>query len=273
MGWLCPRCGAENPISVQQCRACGEAAGTGFRVREMACAGAEHLLQNGRAAVDAYIISDLSGTMVKTNRFAQWCICVTAALFVVIGICTGAQLSGVDMASRRLSSAAEVVDARMADRILTSIKGIRADGETAVRRWNAACGNVEEGISSVSPPPLRLDLEAAQERVGEAFLSMGKLWINAEAAVERYSAINDDEAERMGNAGVPLLRQEMETALKRAWSRTGETANMVRMARWRASFRVDKLSQGVREVLRFGRFQEKLLEVLEALKDLVGLGH
>ena len=271
MGWLCPRCGAENPISVQRCRACGEAAGAGFRVREMTCAGAEHLLQNGRAAVDAYIISDLSGTMAKTNRFAQWCICVTAALFVVIGIWTGAQLSGVDMASRRLSSAAEVVDARMADRILTSIEGTRADGETAVRRWNAAYGNVEEGISSVSPPPLRLDLEAAQERVGEAFLSMGKLWINAEAAVERYSAIND-EAEQIDNAGVPPLRQEMETALKQAWSRTGETANKVRMARWRVSFRVDKLSQGVREVLRFGRFQEKLREVLEALKDLVGLG-
>lgn len=269
IGWLCPCCGAENPISVQRCRACGEAAGTGFRVWEMTRAGVEHLLRSGRAAVDTYIFSDLSKTMAKTNRFAQWCIRVAAALFVVIGIWTGAQSSGIDMASQRLFGAAEAAGAQMADRILTSIEEIRADGETAVRQWHAACGNVEESISNISLPQLRLDLETAQERV---VLFMGKLWTNAEAAGERYSAISDDEAERIGNAGAPPLRQEMEAVLERAWNRTRETANMVWMARWRAPFRVDRLSQGVGEMLWSGQSQEKVLEALEALKALVDWG-
>lgn len=273
MGWLCPYCGAENPISVRRCRACGKIAGAGFRAREMVCAGAEHLLRDGQAAADACMDADPLEIMGKTNRFAQKFVCVTAALLVVIGIWTGVQTthsSGIDVVFRRLSSVEEAAGERITEQIFTSVEGTRTDSEAAERRWNAVCDSVEEHISSCSLPLVLLDLEAVQERVGKALVSMEELRPRAEAAVEQWDAVWDGEVEQIGNISAPSLSREVETALERVWSRAKDAADVVPMSCWRVFDQMGRLSQGAGEALQPGMIQEKTQEALEALKSLVG---
>lgn len=164
MGWLCPRCGAENPFSVRRCRACSQKAGACSLVREALCAGAERLAWNGREAAQACMATDMPVPMEKANRFAQRCACMAAALFMAAGIWIGVhavQASGAGGVPHRLPSAAQAAGVEMAGRALAPVPEALAWGEAALRQWDAARSGAGEGAG-----PPRQELEAMRQRAG-----------------------------------------------------------------------------------------------------------
>ena len=143
MGWICPRCGAENAFAFERCAACGRTVGMGFRWAERVRAWRESSGALRRLNAGRHLVMEPGYRARAVNRAARgWliaCLIACAALTAADIARSGGRLSDAGERARSLESA---LMAR-AQATATGLERLEARADDAGVRMRTLCDDMQ----------------------------------------------------------------------------------------------------------------------------------